>query len=636
MKFSCKIHIMIAIMLITFGAFSFGDTSPYNKLSGTLNVANMYVTYGQPGPMSFIDNLTTYGEYVSESIGLVYTLFPFEYLGQSTIYISGCRGDERTDSSQTITHGMINRIYLYDCNFKAVGHNGGEPIDYSGNLSVVYHHVASELYCVPPEGLYNGRCVLPCMCKDQRDQATGGCYPMMQLPKWESDEEAGISYPYPENNHGVPRCKVGSVEVEPIESLTCPASANSTQTDRPIDCATGQKKYVQVDYQGYGLDALTLERTYETKPKLNGVLAEGTGWLFQFPRLTLLDRIQTTLFGLSEVYRLDIGDRYSRTFLMEPTSATNSDYTSSVNGDGLVKPIIINRHSGNFDFQLHDGQIFFFDNQLNPTRILKPSGQAQVYYYYDAHKRLMRLENEFGRTLNFSYDGAGNVISVIDQDGVEVIYQYDNNNLKKVIYPDNTPLDLNDNHFNEYIFEQSSLPGFITGIVNEDGTRLANIHYDEYARAITSELSDGIERTEVSYPEEGKSVVKFYRDTAANAYREEVYSYGKYLGQYKLTSKAIVHCEYCALTTETWAYNSRELLTEHTSPAGIVTQYLYDTQDRRISITVGAGSAEATTTAYSWNDTYNKIEVITSATGETVFTFDTDGKLINTLITPVQ
>jgi YD repeat-containing protein len=65
----------------------------------------------------------------------------------------------------------------------------------------------------------------------------------------------------------------------------------------------------------------------------------------------------------------------------------------------------------------------------------------------------MRLENEFGRTLNFSYDGAGNVISVIDQDGVEVIYQYDNNNLKKVIYPDNTPLDLNDNHFNEYIFE---------------------------------------------------------------------------------------------------------------------------------------------------------------------------------------
>jgi hypothetical protein len=260
MIFSNKLNFVLAFIFVAVWASALADTVPHTKFRGTLVVTDLTKNYGQTGVIEFINNVTTYGEYVGNATRLVYALFPSDYLGQSTIHIAGCHGDDRTDESQTISHGMISRISLFDCNFRAIGNNGGDPVDYSSNLTVNLINVMGEQYCLPPNVLDNGRCVTPCICSELKDEETGNCYPMEKLSNWQDDIEFGVTYPYPENNHGVPRCKVSSLEVEPIDSLMCPASANSTQTQNPIDCATGQKKYVELDYQGYGLDALSLKR----------------------------------------------------------------------------------------------------------------------------------------------------------------------------------------------------------------------------------------------------------------------------------------------------------------------------------------------------------------------------------------
>ncbi|TCS36714.1 hypothetical protein [Reinekea marinisedimentorum] len=166
---------------------------------------------------------------------------------------------------------------------------------------------------------------------------------------------------------------------------------------------------------------------------------------------------------------------------------------------------------------------------------------------------------------------------------------------------------------------------------------IANIDYNDDGKAILSELNDNAERVEVSYSDtEDKASVKFYRDYDVDAYREEEYSYGKYRGVYKLTQKEITVCDDCELSIETWEFNDDELLERHTSPAGIITEYSYDDEDRKISQTNAVGTAEEQTTTYTWNDTHNQIETITTPTEVTSYTFDDDGNRLTTTITPVQ
>ena len=300
--------------------------------------------------------------------------------------------------------------------------------------------------------------------------------------------------------------------------------------------------------------------------------------------------------------------------------------------------IVLGDENGKQVVTLSTGQRYSF-NSAGQVASYQPklSNNDECYTYTWDGELLIKKENRFGRYLSFSYDDNNRLTQLTDQDGVSIFYEYNSaGNLAKVIYPDGTPADLTDNPFKEYQFENTAFPNNITGIVDQDGKQLATIAYNDDGKATLSELNNSADRTEVSYPEDGKAIVKFFRDVSNDVYRQEEYSYAKFRGRYQLTAKTITKCDNCELTTETWAYNDDGLLERHTDPAGVITEWAYDSDDRKVKTVVAVGTDQAQTTTYTWNDTHQQIETITTATEVTTYTFDDDGNRTATVVAPVN
>nr|WP_237613433.1 RHS repeat protein [Reinekea blandensis] len=456
-----------------------------------------------------------------------------------------------------------------------------------------------------------------CKCNERYDSVIDTCTPITPQTSWDATEQ--VIYSYPDNNHDSPRCS----EPTPETHGTC----SNTSTDNPINCATGQKHYTEVDYQGFGQDAVQYIRYYET-PNVSAVsndddsnASSGSDYWQPNARPTLTTR--TFADGaVAKTFRL--GNRIERIFFF-PAGSTTYQTNPLLPGISLSED--------GRTVTLASGQVYEFSEAGVIEQISDDNSEPSIVYestLINGVPRITQQRNRFGRYLDYSYDSDGRLSTLTDQDGHQIHYEYDiEGNLSKVVYPDSTPEALEDNPFKEYLFENPEFPNYITGIVDQEGNRIANIAYNDEGKATLSERYNGTERVEVSYPEDGHSDVKFYRDTSTDAYREEHYRYAKFRGQYKLTSKAITQCDNCELTTETWDYDDRELLVRHTSPAGIITEWTYDGLDRKVSETVGVGTTEEHTTTYTWNETHNQIETITAATYVTTYTFDSMGRRVN-------
>lgn len=83
---------------------------------------------------------------------------------------------------------------------------------------------------------------------------------------------------------------------------------------------------------------------------------------------------------------------------------------------------------------------------------------------YDAGGRLARAANAFGRGLSLAYDGTGRVSSVTLPDGNVMGYGYDaQNNLVIARFADGTA--------RQYVYENTSFPIALTGVIDESGRR---------------------------------------------------------------------------------------------------------------------------------------------------------------------
>ncbi|EAR11075.1 putative rhs-related protein [Reinekea sp. MED297] len=456
-------------------------------------------------------------------------------------------------------------------------------------------------------------------------------------------------FEYPDNNHDdAQRCRgtlLLDLDALPPGSCEHPPQSNGPNAGNPINCATGQKVQIETDYLGNGLDALSYVRQYSTSvdeisaprwrvmtgtPSLRKKVYEDGAVLYTF-----------TDGGTQVVAVPENSDDYltslirTRRYIFVPASGgmSISPFHDPITLVGEGASIRYQGKTYNFGSSNGGGSSVSVSNDEEPTV------QRYTYQYVNINDTtlLSRIENRFGRFLQFEYDAEGQLSTLTDQDGTSIHYEFDAiGNLIKVIYPDSSPLDLNDNPNKQYLFENSDFPQHLTGIMDENGTRYATFTYNETGKAISTEHVDGAERVEVSYPAVGQAIVKFFRDVAANAYREEHYTFGKFRGRYRITTKEITQCDNCDLTTESWNYNADELLVRHTSPAGIITEWTYDEQDRKVSETVGVGIPEARTTTYIWNDEHNQIEQIRTVSEATTNTFDASGNIVRTKVISIS
>jgi YD repeat-containing protein len=284
----------------------------------------------------------------------------------------------------------------------------------------------------------------------------------------------------------------------------------------------------------------------------------------------------------------------------------------------------------------YKGKVYHL-NSAGQAQSTEDRGIQRYTYNYNDAGLLSEIHNRFGAFLHFTYDAGDRLTRLTDQAGSEIHYTYDTQgNLHEVIYLDATPGDLSDNPRKTYLYEKSGLPYHLTGILDESGLQYASFDYDASGRGILTEHADGAERVVISYPEEGKAIARFYRDTDNDIYREEAYTYGKYRGAYQLTSRTIQICNDCELGSETWLYDYKGLLLKHTGMNGTVTAYTYDGEGRKLSETAGIGGTLSRTTTYTWDTDLEKILTETTSSTVTTYNYDPNGLLLSKTVTPVE
>ena len=121
--------------------------------------------------------------------------------------------------------------------------------------------------------------------------------------------------------------------------------------------------------------------------------------------------------------------------------------------------------------------------------IVALNGLSISYAYKNG--KLDRLSDDFGNTISLTYQADGFVKSFTDPDDFIFMFDYENENLTEVTYPD-TAVKL-------YHYENSDFPHALTGLTDEEGIRYASWTYDQFGRATSSVHSNDIERFSISF-----------------------------------------------------------------------------------------------------------------------------------------
>ncbi|MEW8026594.1 MAG: hypothetical protein AB2806_02475 [Candidatus Thiodiazotropha sp.] len=235
---------------------------------------------------------------------------------------------------------------------------------------------------------------------------------------------------------------------------------------------------------------------------------------------------------------------------------------------------------------------------------------------------LSQVINWKGNSLTFNYGSTGRVEQVADSAGHIYHYVFDGNLLSSVTFPDNTPEDLTDNPVRQYLYENSEIPGALTGIIDENGERYATWSYDSTGRAISSSHGDDVDTTTLSIGSSSTTVTNPLGKQTSYRYRTR----NNLKQMYKATRYATDNTPY---TYSRYYYDTLGNLTYRYNWRGYKTTYSYDSDGRQTSSTEASGTSSAKSVSTTWDTQFNKPLVVTEPNRITEYTYDTDGRLLS-------
>ncbi|MES9928334.1 MAG: DUF6531 domain-containing protein, partial [Candidatus Thiodiazotropha sp. 6PDIVS] len=121
-------------------------------------------------------------------------------------------------------------------------------------------------------------------------------------------------------------------------------------------------------------------------------------------------------------------------------------------------------------------------------------------FSYDDQDRLFTVTGHYGKTLTFQYGDNDNLAIITTPDG-DIRYEYDvKGRLSHVINVDGSE--------RFYYYENIYRPNAMTGITDENANRFVSWTYDTKGRALTSEHANGADRVTFTYNADGSTKVK--------------------------------------------------------------------------------------------------------------------------------
>ena len=276
---------------------------------------------------------------------------------------------------------------------------------------------------------------------------------------------------------------------------------------------------------GLGLKGFPLRFTYDSTPLLP----------FEDPKMIPVSVRLATRKPLGQTW----SSSYHRRLMIANTYYYY--YYSADRGDGRV--IAFPRESGStvidlvaqisantYNYRYYDnadGSIETYEHALLKSR-QAADGTTHTFAYSDGTTALeiapgpdylISVTDGAGRSVQFRYDAAGKLSTVIGADGLPAALGYTAAGyLATITWPDSK--------VKTFLYERTDLPGALTGIVNENGVRTSTFTYDAQGRAIGTQRAGGVDSYQVSWgsPPRVTTVHTTERDDYGTVYRDHYMS----------------------------------------------------------------------------------------------------------------
>jgi len=232
-------------------------------------------------------------------------------------------------------------------------------------------------------------------------------------------------------------------------------------------------------------------------------------------------------------------------------------------------------------------------------KVMDPSGGTTGWRYirsaggietYDASGLLLQIEERDGYRLTLGYVSSSfgpQLTTATASDGRTLTFQYNaNGDLSRVLGPSQLTLEYvftpegNLTHVSfvtpsgtttrQFLYEDSRFANVVTGIVDEDGTRIQTYVYDERARVVSEERAGGANHSDFVYSDEktvhrrpGRADVEYRHASKGNVRKLSGVSEG---------------CASCGPQAESRAYDPAGFLTEVTDFAGVTSNLTYNSR----------------------------------------------------------
>jgi YD repeat-containing protein len=410
------------------------------------------------------------------------------------------------------------------------------------------------------------------------------------------------------------------------------------QTPDPIKHATGEKLKEEILFSTPTLDLrLTYNSTNEQQlPAVHQPF--GRNWSLNYGL-----RVWETNGNNAVVLRSD-----GKMLQFLPPVSGNFYVPESDIADRLEKLVSGVTITGWKFYSATDDSIETYDAEGKVVSIVERNGRAKTFIYSTTSTPdsvanraglLLRVDDHFGRSVNFYYDSRARVIKAADPAGNEYKFIYDGassyvvpgqvpaNVLTSVEFPDQrTRL----YHYNEQTYTAATnLPYWLTGITDENGNRFAIYQYNSSGQTTLSGFAGGVGTHSVTYNVNGTSTVTDPLGTA------RTYTYQSIAGVPNTAAISGPACPKCGPAATT--YDGNGFVATKTDWNGNLTTYTRADPNGRLDLetsrTEASGSGLARTIATTWHSTFRLPTLIAESGRTTAFTYDANGNLLTRTIT---
>jgi len=221
---------------------------------------------------------------------------------------------------------------------------------------------------------------------------------------------------------------------------------------------------------------------------------------------------------------------------------------------------------------------------------------------------------------------------MVDPGGNITRYSYDNYNLNKVTYPDNTPEILSDNPQKTYVYGELSntsnisQPNALTGIIDENNVRYSTYKYNSDGKAVSTEHAGGVDKYQLTYGTNSTSVSDPLNQVYVNNFQST-------LGVLKPTIQSQPAGSGCAASASAIDYDTNGNVAYRVDFNGNRTNYIFDLArnletSRTEGLTAaGVSTPETRTIVTEWHPTFRLPIKITEPALETVYEYDDKGNI---------